>query len=228
MVASERQTWSESRATNVLQEGGREAPQDIKMAVYKHGQLIPSLEDIKLRSPVITEIIEKKFEYFRKETLNIDGTLVLGASGSLSGILANLIFRNSFKVQYEALKTYASLTTLPFLATIVTYNLFVTYPLHSGNISKESCVLRSSLIAVACGFSYPSALAFYKNGRLAVKYHTVPLPPRGRVVLHWLLLCQTGMKAMAVPLLFQILFGVFHGLRHYAIYERHANSVLED
>ncbi|XP_028626530.1 complex I assembly factor TMEM126B, mitochondrial [Grammomys surdaster] len=230
MAASERQSCSELRDAVVVQEGTREAPQDIKMALYKHGQLIPSLGDAKFRSPITPQVIEKKFEYYRNnETLNTHGMLVFGTCSGLSGIMANLVFRNSFKVKYEALKTYASLTTLPFLATIVTYKLFVTDALKSGNLSKESCVLRSSLVGVACGVSYPSALAFYKNGRLAVKYQTVPLPPKGRVMLHWLLLCQTGMKAMAIPLFFQILMGVFSGLHHYGVFEKtQARSVPDD
>lgn len=228
-MASERPTWSESGDAGVVQEGNRKASQDIKMALYKHGRLIPSLGDAKFGRPMIAEILEKKFESYRNDqTLNIHGTLFFGVSSSLSGIMANLVFRYSFKVKYEALRTYASLTTLPFLATAVTYKLFVTDALQSGNISQESCVLRSSLIGVACGVSYPSALAFYKNGRLAVKYQTVPLPPKGRVMLHWLLLCQTGMKAMAVPLLFQIIFGVFNGLHHYAVCEKAYARIVPD
>lgn len=228
-MASERPTWSESGDAGVVLEGNREASQDIKMALYKHGRLIPSLEDAKFGRPMIAEILEKKFESYRNDqTLNIRGTLFFGVSSSLSGVMANLVFRYSFKVKYEALRTYASLTTLPFVATAVTYKLFVTDALQSGNISQESCVLRSSLIGVACGVSYPSALAFYKNGRLAVKYQTVPLPPKGRVMLHWLLLCQTGMKAMAVPLLFQIIFGVFNGLYHYAVCEKAYARIVPD
>lgn len=50
----------------------------------------------------------------------------------MSGVMANLVFRYSFKVKYEALRTYASLTTLPFVATAVTYKLFVTDALQSG------------------------------------------------------------------------------------------------
>ncbi|XP_014645856.1 PREDICTED: complex I assembly factor TMEM126B, mitochondrial isoform X2 [Ceratotherium simum simum] len=190
------------------------------MATYTHGQPSPSLGDAKLRRPMVIEIIEKKFEYLRKEkTLNIDGTVFLGTTSGFSGILANVIFRRCFKVKHDALKTYASLTTLPFLSTVVAYKLFVTDALYSGNISEENCVLRSSLIGIVCGVLYPSALAFSKNGRLAVKYHTVPLPPKGRVLLSWLLLCQTEIKAMVIPLLFQTVFGILNGLRHYAIFE---------
>ncbi|XP_021050052.1 complex I assembly factor TMEM126B, mitochondrial [Mus pahari] len=128
MAASERQSWSESRDAGVVQEGNREASQDIKMALYKHGQLIPSLGDAKFRSPIISEIIEKKFEHYRDD-----------------------------------------------------------------------------------------------------EHQTVPLPPKGRVMLHWLLLCQTGMKAMAIPLVFQILMGVFSGLHHYHVYEKtHARPVTDD
>uniref|UniRef100_A0A7N9C8W2 Transmembrane protein 126B n=1 Tax=Macaca fascicularis TaxID=9541 RepID=A0A7N9C8W2_MACFA len=87
------------------------------------------------------------------------------------------------------------------------------------NISKENCVFRSSLIGIVCGVFYPSSLAFTKNGRLATKYHTVPLPPKGRVLLHWMMLCQTQMKLMAILLVFQIMFGILNGLHHYAIFE---------
>uniref|UniRef100_A0A8C5KFL8 Transmembrane protein 126B n=1 Tax=Jaculus jaculus TaxID=51337 RepID=A0A8C5KFL8_JACJA len=197
-----------------------EAPQVIKTTLFTHGQLIPSLGDAKLRRPMVMEVIEKKFEYLRKEkTLNIHGTLFLGATTSFCGTMANFIFRKGLKVKYDALKTYASLATLPFLSTIVTYKLFVTDALCSGNLSKESCALRSSLVSIICGVLYPSALAFSKNGRLAVKYNTVPLPPRGRVILHWLLLCQTEMKAIGIALIFQTTFGVINGVQHYEIYQ---------
>ena len=97
-------------------------------------------------------------------------------------------------------------------ATIVAYKLLVTDALYSGNISRENCVLRSSLIGIACRVLYPTALASSENGHLAIKYQTVPLPPKGRVLLHWLLLCHAEIKAMVIPLLLQTIFGVFHGL----------------
>ncbi|XP_057552021.1 complex I assembly factor TMEM126B, mitochondrial isoform X2 [Hippopotamus amphibius kiboko] len=193
---------------------------DIKVPTYTHGQSSPSLGDAKLRKPLVIEIIEKKFEYLSKEkTLNIYGTVTFGTTAGISGILANFIFRHCFKVKFDTLKTYASLTTLPFLSTIVSYKLLVTDALYSGKISQENCVLRSSLIGIVCGILYPTALAFSKNGRLAVKYHTVPLPPKGRVLLYWLLLCQTEIKAMMLPLILQTAFGIFLGLQHYAMFE---------
>uniref|UniRef100_A0AC11D237 Transmembrane protein 126B n=1 Tax=Ovis aries TaxID=9940 RepID=A0AC11D237_SHEEP len=152
-------------------------------------------------------------------TLNIHGTLTFGTTAAFSGMLTNFIFRHRLKVTHDVLKTYASLTALPFLSTIVSYKLLVTDALCSGNISQENCVLRSSLIGIACGVLYPTALAFSKNGRLAFKYHTVPLPPKGRVLLNWLLLCHTEIKAMVIPLILQTTFGIFHGLQHYAIFE---------
>lgn len=203
---------------------------DIRMATYTRGQPSPSLRDAKLGRPMVIEIIEKKFEYLRKEkTLNIYGTLTLGTTAGFSGILANFIFRHCFKVKHDALKTYASLTTLPFLSTIVAYKLLVTDALYSGNISKENCVLRSSLVGIVCGILYPSSLAFSKNGRLAVRYHTVPLPSKGRVLLHWMLLCQTEIKAMVIPLVFQTMFGILIGLQHYSLFEKTlAKMVHED
>ncbi|XP_017517444.3 complex I assembly factor TMEM126B, mitochondrial isoform X2 [Manis javanica] len=203
---------------------------DIKMATNTRDQPSLSPGDAKLKRSTVIEMIEKKIDNLRKEKdLYTHGTVFFGTTAGFSGMLANFIFRHCFKVKQDALKTYASLTTLPFLSTIVSYKLLVTDALYSGNISKENCVLRSSLIGIVCGFLYPSALAFSKNGHLAVKYHTVPLPPKGRVLLYWLLLCQSEIKAMVIPLVFQTTFGIFNGLQHYAIFESTLEkSVLED
>lgn len=227
MAASKPQAGSESRVAGAVLRGNGGAPQDIKMALYTHGRLIPSLGDAKVTRPMIAEIIRKKFDYNKQPY--IFGTLFFGTTSAMSGLLANVIFRTSFKVQHEALKTYVSFTTVPFLSTIVTFKLFVTDALESGNISRESCVWRSILIGLICGVTYPTALAFNTNGRLAVKYHTVPLPPKGRVMLHWMLLCHTRVKLMVVPLVFQIPLGMFHGSLHYALTKKlHAKSVPGD
>uniref|UniRef100_A0A8P0TUY0 Transmembrane protein 126B n=1 Tax=Canis lupus familiaris TaxID=9615 RepID=A0A8P0TUY0_CANLF len=155
----------------------------------------------------------------RPRTLNTYGTVFFGTAASFSGLLANLIFRHCFKVKHDALKTYASVTTLPFLSTVVAYKFLVTDALYLGNISQENCVLRSTLVGIVCGFLYPCGLAFSKNGHLAVKYHTVPLPPKGKFLLYWLLLSQREIKGMIIPLVFQTVFGIFNGLQHYAIFE---------
>ncbi|XP_040820015.1 complex I assembly factor TMEM126B, mitochondrial isoform X2 [Ochotona curzoniae] len=96
------------------------------------------------------------------------------------------------------------------------------------NISQENCVFRSSLIGIVCGILYPCGLAFTKNGRLAVRYHTVPLPPKGRVLLHWIQLCQTKMKAMVIPLVFQAVFGTYIGLQHYSIFENTLEKAMDE
>ncbi|XP_049747063.1 complex I assembly factor TMEM126B, mitochondrial [Elephas maximus indicus] len=221
MAALGRAAGSQLGDVSVVPVGAGEAPKDTQMTTYTHGQPVSSVEDAKFRRPMVTEIMEKKFEYLRKEnkSLNIYGSLFYGTTAGFSGMLANFIFRYCFKVKHDTLKTYASLTTLPFLSTVVTYKLFVTDALYSGNISQENCVVRSTLVGLVCGVLYPSALAFSKNGRLAVKHHTVPLPPKGKVLFHWLLLCQREVKAMAVPLILQMLIGIFNGLQHYAVFE---------
>ncbi|KAK7808657.1 hypothetical protein U0070_011952 [Myodes glareolus] len=157
--------------------------------------------DAKLTRPMIAEVTGKTLG-FNKHPY-IFGTLFFGTTSATSGLLANIIFRNSFKVQHEALKTCS--------------------------ISRENCVWRSVLIGVICGVTYPTVLAFRTNGRLAVKYHTVPLPPKGRVILHWILLCHNRVKLMCVPLVFQTIFGMLHGLFHYALSEKlRAKSVPGD
>ncbi|XP_036115054.1 complex I assembly factor TMEM126B, mitochondrial [Molossus molossus] len=230
MAALGREAGADPRAKGVLPVGAGEVPKDIKTATYIHDQPSPSLGHTIFRRPMVIDIIEKKFEDLRKEkTLNIYGTLIFGTTASFSGMLANFIFRHCFKVKHGAVKTYASLTTLPFLSTIVAYKLLVTDALYSGNISQENCAVRSSLVGIVCGVLYPTGLAFSKNGRLAVKYHTVPLPPKGRVLLHWVMLCHTEVKGMLIPLVFQMLFGVFNGIQHYAICEStFAKTVHED
>lgn len=205
-----------------------ETPKDIKIAACIHDQPSLSLGDTELRRPIIIEMIEKKLELLIEER-SLKKSVFLGTTAGLSGILANFIFRNAFKVQHEALKTYASLTTLPFMSTVITYELFVTNALHSGNISQENCILRSTFVSILCGILYPGALAFSKNGRLAVKYHTVPLPSRRRVILYWLTLCQKEIKLMAVPLIFQTFFGIINGMNLYALFkETHQKTVHKD
>ncbi|XP_017517443.1 complex I assembly factor TMEM126B, mitochondrial isoform X1 [Manis javanica] len=230
MAALGREARADPREAGVVPVGTGEVPKDIKMATNTRDQPSLSPGDAKLKRSTVIEMIEKKIDNLRKEKdLYTHGTVFFGTTAGFSGMLANFIFRHCFKVKQDALKTYASLTTLPFLSTIVSYKLLVTDALYSGNISKENCVLRSSLIGIVCGFLYPSALAFSKNGHLAVKYHTVPLPPKGRVLLYWLLLCQSEIKAMVIPLVFQTTFGIFNGLQHYAIFESTLEkSVLED
>ncbi|XP_004621834.2 complex I assembly factor TMEM126B, mitochondrial isoform X1 [Sorex araneus] len=218
MVALGRELLLNLRDPSATSVEAREEPKDLTVATYTHGQPSFSLGDGILRRTMLFEIIENKLEYLRNEkTLN--RTVFFGTTASFSGILANFVFRSCFKVQHDTLKTYASLASLPFLSTLVAYKFLVTDPLYSGIISQENCALRSSLVGIMCGVLYPSALAFTKNGRLAVKYHTVPLPPKGRVLLHWTLLCQTQIKVMAIPLAFQIVFGIVLGLNHYAAFE---------
>ncbi|XP_012324956.2 complex I assembly factor TMEM126B, mitochondrial isoform X1 [Aotus nancymaae] len=200
--------------------GAEEAPKDVKMTAYMHGQPSPFLEDAKLRRPMIIEIIEKKFECLKKEMIpNIYHMTLTGTAAGCTGIFTNFTFRRTFKVKHDALKTYASLATVPFLSAVVAHKLLVIDALYSDNISKENCVFRSSLIGIVCGVLQPNSSAFFKNGRLATKYHTIPLPPKGRVLLHWMLLCQTQVKLMAIPLVFHIAFGVVNGLHYYTVFE---------
>ncbi|XP_049636017.1 complex I assembly factor TMEM126B, mitochondrial [Suncus etruscus] len=230
MAALGRKVVSDPRDSSTVPGGAGEAPKDLMMAAYTQSQSDLYLDGGKLRRSMIFEIIEKKLEYLKNDkTLNIKRTVFFGATASLSGILANFVFRSSFKVQHDALKTYASLVSLPFLSTVIANKFLVTDALYSGNISRENCILRSSLVAILCGVLYPSGLAFSKSGRLAVKYHTVPLPPKGRVLLHWMLLCQTHIKVMAVPLVFQTCFGIVHGLYSYALFQSiHEETVNKD
>ncbi|XP_003468564.2 complex I assembly factor TMEM126B, mitochondrial [Cavia porcellus] len=227
MAALRRDPGVDLKDARMVPGGAEEAHEGMKTATFAHTQLSPSLRDAKFR--MIIENIEKKFEYLRRDKAFLPGPVFFAASASLSGILANFILRHCFKVKHDVLKTYASLTALPFLSTIVTYKFFVTDALYSDHISKENCVLRSSLVGLVCGVLYPSGLAFSKNGRLAVKYHTVPLPPKGRVFLHWLLLCQTQIKAMVIPIILLTQFGILNGLQQYAIYENtYKKTVPED
>lgn len=92
---------------------------------------------------------------------------------------------------------------LPVFVYLVAFRPLVMHALYSGNTSQGNCVLRSSPIGIVRGVLTGGASTFSKNGCLAVKFHTVPLPPKGRVLLQWLMLCQTEVKAMVVHLSFR-------------------------
>lgn len=62
---------------------------------------------------------------------------------------------------------------------------------------------------------HPEVLTYF----FLFRYHTVPLPPKGRVLHHWMMLSQTDIKGMLIPLAFQIVFGVFLGIKHYEIFQ---------
>lgn len=128
----------------------------------------PPLWDAKRRRPRVIKMTETKPEYLRKDLRYTWNSVPWNNSWFLWHI-----GKLNFQVKHGALKTYASLTTLPFLSTIVAYKLLVSAVLYSGNRSKGNCVLRSSLIGIVWGVLYPHGLAFSKNGHLAVRYHTV-------------------------------------------------------
>ncbi|KFO29259.1 complex I assembly factor TMEM126B, mitochondrial isoform X1 [Fukomys damarensis] len=229
MAALGREAGADPKCTGQLPMRNGEAHEGMKTAVYTHAQSSSAVGDAKFRRPMVIDVIEKKFENLRKDkTLDLHGTVTLATAASFTGIVSNFVLRSSFSVTYDALKTYASLTALPFLSTIVTYKFLVIDPLYSGNISKENCVLRSSLVGLICGVVYPSALAFSKNGRLAVKYHTVPLPQKGRVLLHWFLLCHNNIKRVLVPVVFVAASGVLSGLQHYAIFKKNCDKTAHE
>lgn len=102
--------------------------------------------------PLREYYVELNFLFvFPIRTLNIYGTAVFGTTASFSGALVNFIFRYCFKVKHDALKTYASLTTLPFLSTIVAYKLFVTDALYSGKFKFiKVCVYVKLPISIYC------------------------------------------------------------------------------
>lgn len=203
-----------------------EVPEDIKVETYTHGHLSHSLGEAKLR-PMVIKITGGKLSIL-ENTLNMYGTMIFGTTTSFSGMLTNSIFGHCFKVNHDALKTYTSLITLPFLSTIAAYTLLVTNVLYSDNINQENCALRSSLFGIVCGVLYPTALIFSKNRHLTVKLHTVPLPSKGRVLLYWMMLCQTEIKAMLVPLDFQMLFGLYNDIQHYAIFESTFENIVHE
>ncbi|XP_040111518.1 complex I assembly factor TMEM126B, mitochondrial isoform X2 [Oryx dammah] len=152
MAALGREAGDDVRVAGVVPVGAADVPKDIKIPTYTHGQSKPSLGDAKLRKPVVIEIIEKKIECLRKEkTLNVYGTLTFGTTAAFSGMLTNFIFRHRFKVTHDVLKTYASLTALPFLSTIVSYKLLVTDALCSG-IILFPCHQKEGFYFIGCCF----------------------------------------------------------------------------
>ncbi|XP_028904148.1 complex I assembly factor TMEM126B, mitochondrial isoform X2 [Ornithorhynchus anatinus] len=153
----------------------------------------------------------------RDRRLYAYGPLYLGSTAAVCGVLANYLLRRNMKVTQRPLKTYAPLAVIPFLSTAVVYRLLVVEPLNAGDLTQEQCVLRGGFCGLTLGAGYPTALAFLKNGRLAVKYETVPPPPRGRAILYWAMLCHPACKLMSLSVVVQLFFGGLLGYRHHEI-----------
>ncbi|XP_007490935.2 complex I assembly factor TMEM126B, mitochondrial isoform X2 [Monodelphis domestica] len=168
------------------------------------------------------DIVEKNLWRLTRSDQNLYtyGPLYIGTTSSCCGILANYLFRNCMKVKQHPFQTFVPLSAIPFLTTAVTYKFLVTDYISSGELTVDSCILRGAFVSAICGVFHPSALAFFKNGRLAVRYETVPLPPRGRVLYHWTLLCQSAAKLMIIPMVIQIMYGGNLAFLQYTIFKR--------
>ncbi|XP_068927099.1 complex I assembly factor TMEM126B, mitochondrial [Petaurus breviceps papuanus] len=192
------------------------------MATHTYIQAKPSPEEIKLRKLRTAELVEKNvWRLSKKEQIIYTyGPLYTGTTSSFCGFLANFLFRNCMKVKQHPFQTFVPLSAIPFFTTAVTYKFLVTDPLSSGDLTMDMCVFRGAFVSALCGVLHPSALAFFKNGRLAVKYETVPLPPRGRSLYHWTILCQSAAKLMVIPMIMQTVFGGHLAFLQYKIYNR--------
>ncbi|XP_074160726.1 complex I assembly factor TMEM126B, mitochondrial isoform X2 [Sminthopsis crassicaudata] len=179
------------------------------MANHMYIQSNTSPEEIKLRRSRTADIVEKNlWRLTRTEQHTYAyGSLYLGTTSALCGLFANHLFRHCMKVKQHPFKTFVPLSAIPFLTTVVTYKFLVTDPISSGDLTVDMSILRGAFVSALCGIFHPSAMAFLKNGRLAVKFETVPLPPRGRHLYHWTLLCQSAAKLMVIPMILQIVFG---------------------
>lgn len=124
---------------------------------------------------------------------------------SFSGIASRLI--------KHALKTYASLTILPYLSTIVSYKLLITDALCLGNSSQENCVPRSSLIGMACRVLYLWLFVKMDVWQSSVLFHC-----HQKEGFYFTGCCLVKQKQV-IPLIFQTVFGIFHGFQHYVIFE---------
>ncbi|XP_020849434.1 uncharacterized protein LOC110213419 [Phascolarctos cinereus] len=199
-----------------------DAREGYRMATHTYVQSDPSPEEIKLGRLRTSDLVKKNLWRLSKteQITYTYGPLFLATNSSLSGFLANYFFRRYMKVKQHPFKTFVPLSAIPFLTTEVTYKFLVTDPLSSGDLTADMSILRGACVSVLCGIFHPSALAFLKNGRLAVKYETVPLPPRGRSLHHWTTFCQPAARLMIIPMIIQIVSGGYLASMQHEICER--------
>ncbi|XP_003764657.1 complex I assembly factor TMEM126B, mitochondrial [Sarcophilus harrisii] len=200
------------------------------MANRMYVQSVPSPEEIKLRRSRTADIVEKNLWRLtrREQLIYTYGSMCLGTTSALCGLFANYIFRHCMKVKQHPFKTFVPLSAIPFLTTAVTYKFLVTDPISSGDLTMDMSILRGAFVSALCGIFHPSALAFLKNGRLAVKFETVPLPPRGRNLFHWTVLCQSAAKLMVIPMILQIMYGAHLSSLQYKICDKVLELLEED
>ncbi|XP_036599812.1 complex I assembly factor TMEM126B, mitochondrial [Trichosurus vulpecula] len=195
------------RATVVSARG--DTREGYRMVTHTYIQSDPFPEEIKLRRLRTIDLVEQNlWRLSKKDQMTYTyGPLFIGSASSFCGFLANYLFRHCMKVKQHSFQTFVPLSAIPFLTTAVAYKFLVTDPLSSGDLTMDMCILRGAFVSASCGIFHPSALAFLKNGRLAVKYETVPLPPRGRNLYHWTVLCQSAAKLMIIPMIIQTVCG---------------------
>ncbi|OBS73248.1 hypothetical protein A6R68_12175, partial [Neotoma lepida] len=118
----------------------------------------------------------------------------------------------SFNIQYEALRTYASLTSLPFLTTIITSKIVITDALQPGFISKET---RFGFLQI---WTFGSQVSYCFTGTKRKSYYTLMVIP----MANWDE--SNGSSSTVSNSIWNISY-----LYHYALYEKNTcKSVPED
>ncbi|XP_038617890.1 complex I assembly factor TMEM126B, mitochondrial-like [Tachyglossus aculeatus] len=191
------------------------------MTTHVHAPSGSSVEEAEFRRLRILDTVGRNLDRLNSKDrrLYAYGPLYLGTTGAICGILGNYLLRQNLKVTQHPVKTYVPLAVIPFLSTAVVYKLLVVDPLKAGDLSPEQCVLRGGFFGLTLGAGYPTALAFLKNGRLAVKYETVPLPPKGKAILYWATLCHPACKLMSLSMIVQVFFGSLLGYKYHEMFQ---------
>ncbi|XP_043106882.1 transmembrane protein 126A [Puntigrus tetrazona] len=170
---------------------------------------------------MVIKILNKKFEKLSNTDRNLFsyGHIYISGNAGFAGLIANSFYRRALNITQGRFTSSLPMAVLPFLTTAAFHTAFVTYPLMSGDLNCQSCVLiRGALVGVVGGGIYPILLALPVNAGLAARYNSAPMPEKGNMIRFWTNISKPIVKKMYAVLLLQSLFGAYLSSKQFGIY----------
>ncbi|KAJ7320037.1 hypothetical protein JRQ81_019548 [Phrynocephalus forsythii] len=167
------------------------------------------------------EIMDMKYEQLSGVDKYVyeQGPVILAVNSSFCGLLSNSLFRRVLNITTARITSTIPMVVIPFISTMVTYQLVVKQPLMNGDLNCSICAsTRGGLTGAIVGCLHPFLIALPLNAGLATRYETAPLPSKENMLKYWKGICSPVLKKMRLPILLQFLFGAYLGSQHHGIY----------
>ncbi|XP_066478570.1 transmembrane protein 126A-like [Tiliqua scincoides] len=168
-----------------------------------------------------SEILRERFQRLPASDQNFfqTGSYFLALNGSLCGLVGNSLFRRVLHVTQARVASLLPMAVLPFISTVVVYEVSISQPLMEGELNCASCTLiRGGLLGAIVGCLYPALLALPLNAALATRYSSSLLPNKENILQYWLTVSKPVFKKLRFAILLQAAFGMYLSSKHHEIY----------